>query len=65
MITFATAFDVYNAKSVENAHDPVERVRWAGYAIMHHDLIMHPLAPLQPDYLRRLWQAEGLIWTRR
>jgi hypothetical protein len=62
-VTFANAYDVYNDMSLAHAKDKVERVRYAGYAVFMHDLIMHPNAALNRDYLKMLYRAESLIYT--
>lgn len=61
MITFSTAYDYFNDLALEHANDPVERVRYAGYAVLMHDMLMYPLVPPNDEYIRRIWRLEGLI----
>jgi hypothetical protein len=62
-ITFANAYEVYNDLALAHVQDKVERIRYAGYAVFAHDLLMYPLAAITREYLQMLYRAEGLIYT--
>ncbi len=57
MITFSTAYDHFNDLSLAHSDDPVERVRYAGYAVMMHDLLMMTAVSVN---IAKLYRAEGL-----
>lgn len=65
MMTYAQLIEHYEALAVRHAHDRVERMRYAGYAIMLRDLLMAPRQRVSDVNLRKLYGLEGLLVPRR
>jgi len=58
--TFAQVMADLEARAYEAREDPVERVRYAGYAVMLHDLLMYPRERMSDLNIAKLRRAEGL-----
>jgi hypothetical protein len=59
--TFAQVVADLEARAWEAREDPIERVRYSGYVVMLHDLLMYPRERMSDLNIARLRRAEGLI----
>ena len=59
--SFAQVMADLEARAWEAREDPVERVRYAGYVVMLHDMLMYPRERMSDLSMARLRRAEGLI----
>ena len=59
--SFAQVVADLEARAWEAREDPVERVRYAGYVVMLHDMLMYPRERMSDLSMARLRRAEGLI----